>query len=178
MSYRKKRNPQYQIRARPRPLFRYNPYGEIETKIKASGEVKVLTDYGPKFVPRYWDENQGYMEDELVLNPLLKMSPNWFFRIRPSTVKGRSGAYVDIPEEHWQEFKDSFPKSAMPKKTMVWDIGPDSPVLLLYWNKFYRMFPRSHGVIYSPYFSESGKGWKILEDFYSSHKIPMRGVGE
>jgi len=37
----------------------------MKAKVKATGKVVSVQDYGEKFHPRFWDNKQGYDADEL-----------------------------------------------------------------------------------------------------------------
>jgi len=37
----------------------------MKTKVKKTGEIIEVTDYGEKWHPRYWNDKQGYSKEEL-----------------------------------------------------------------------------------------------------------------
>jgi hypothetical protein len=42
-------------------------FAKIVARVKKTGKIIEVKDYGEKYNPRYWDETQGYMSDELEL---------------------------------------------------------------------------------------------------------------
>ena len=37
----------------------------MKAKVKKTGEIVEVKDYGPKFIPRYFDNTTGYFNEEL-----------------------------------------------------------------------------------------------------------------
>jgi hypothetical protein len=37
----------------------------LRARVKATGDVIEVKDYGPKFIPRYWTEDYGYLTEDL-----------------------------------------------------------------------------------------------------------------
>lgn len=43
----------------------------MEAKVKKTGKIITVFDYGPKLIPRYWSKTTGYSKDELIFPKLV-----------------------------------------------------------------------------------------------------------
>lgn len=83
------------------------------------------------------------------------------------------GLYVDIPKEHFADFKRNFPTNQFPRKAKLSKIDKTNPSLASEWKKKY---PNSNGEYYELFFAERSKGLKHLDQ--QLYKVQLQKTRE
>lgn len=79
----------------------------------------------------------------------------------PTTIGHYGGLYVEVPQEHFEEFKAAFPSRQFPKRVRKKNIAKTRGVEAE--AKFHKKYPKSHGRYFDIYFGDKSKGLKTLE---------------
>jgi hypothetical protein len=79
------------------------------------------------------------------------------------------GYYVEVPAEHFREFKEDFPKGTFPRKVRVNKISSRTDFGAAHFNK---TFPKSKGTSITAFFSNRSKGAEHLVPSSAGPGIP------
>ena len=86
----------------------------MKVKVRKTGEVIEVTDYGEKFHPRFWSDSTGYYADELEFEPKELVLDTVTIPIQEALdwTLHKKTLREELVEEAWNRFKAENPEKA------------------------------------------------------------------
>lgn len=82
------------------------------------------------------------------------------------------GMFVDVPQEHFSQFKNMFPKAEFPRR--VKEVNTSEALTVEGEEQFHKAFPKSYGKYVQVYFANASKGLATFEGLLDQCPIEQR----
>lgn len=99
-------------------------------------------------------------------------------KIWRSSIGHYGGMFVEVPREHWAEFKHAIPKRMFPRRVKTVSVADKFTDFGE--QRFHKRFPRSGGIIKEVFFADRSKGLRHFDKlFYRSSVVdPFKEPGK